>query len=153
MSIAQNIFQLETPIRSDNRQIMNFDSSVSPDNLRENKQTTSERDQSLSKSYDFSDEEESKEESPKNQDHGCCEQDHIVFKDREKLYLRRLDYLDDHFDEDALNATLFPDNFRCASFSQSYNFMDNPTFNQANLVLDRVKTLLDTPLVLEMRNN
>jgi len=47
-------------------------------------------------------------------------------------YIEKLDFLNDNFDEDELHLHMFPNNLRCASFSQTYNMMDNPQFNEAD---------------------
>ena len=57
-------------------------------------------------------------------------------------YLKKLDYLDDNFDEDALHNTYFPNNLRCVSFSQSYNLLDAPQNQNADEALRRAKSII-----------
>jgi hypothetical protein len=52
-------------------------------------------------------------------------------------YLAKIQYLDAHFDESELHRTHFPANFRCKSFSQSYNLVDSTAYRDADLALLR----------------
>ena len=95
--MAQNIFQLEESPKHSENLVMNFEESSGRNNMRKEMATSSRRDSSISKSYEFSDkdEQESKNEdshesshhSNNSEKHNCCEEEHVVFKEREKFYL------------------------------------------------------------------
>ena len=59
------------------------------------------------------------------------------FSTQDYFYLKKLDYLNENFDEQDLNQHYFPNNFRCASFSQSYSILNNPQYDQVDKALDR----------------
>lgn len=67
--------------------------------------------------------------------------------------MRKLDNLNDNFDEHDLRYHYFPGHLRCASFSQTYNIMDNPQFNQADFALERAELLLNNPIIYEEFRN